>query len=416
MIDSLGPLTVGILLPNDAPLSGGGYNFQQSILAEILKRIRSSRTLEDGCMLQYRLIAFDLKSVLQWGLNKDEVILIRPSISLRFASWVHQFFRRLPLRSADFRADQTLIDCFIFSFLSRRVHVLWSLSPLILTDQIPFIISIWDLQHRLQPFFPEVSRNGEWEARENYFSVSARKAFLAVVGTHRGLHELTSFYGVDPSRILVNPFPCPIPLHIPFDKQSDLLQALSLDSGRYLLYPAQFWTHKNHLLTLIVLRKLIDRGFLIKIVFTGSDKGSLEAVLSTAERLGLSQWVVNAGFVDREFLSALYHNAYALIYPSFFGPDNLPPLEAMSHGLPALVADVPGSLEQYGDAVLRFDPGDPDQAVQQILRLESEKGLRNRLKENGFKLVERLTVSAYVDNVESEMISSSLSLHCAFMA
>ena len=28
---------------------------------------------------------------------------------------------------------------------------------------IPYVMAIHDLQHRLQPEFPEVSANGEWE-------------------------------------------------------------------------------------------------------------------------------------------------------------------------------------------------------------------------------------------------------------
>ena len=31
---------------------------------------------------------------------------------------------------------------------------------------VPYVLNIFDLQHRLQPCFPEVSANGQWEHRE----------------------------------------------------------------------------------------------------------------------------------------------------------------------------------------------------------------------------------------------------------
>ena len=43
---------------------------------------------------------------------------------------------------------------------------------------------------------------------------------------------------------------------------------------------------------------------------------------------------------------------------SLFGPENLPPLEAMALGCPVVAADVPGAREQLGDAALRVPPID----------------------------------------------------------
>jgi glycosyltransferase involved in cell wall biosynthesis len=123
--------------------------------------------------------------------------------------------------------------------------------------------------------------------------------------------------------------------------------------------------------------------------------------------------VVFAGFVDREDLAALYSNCFALLYPSFFGPDNIPPLEAMSYRAPALVADVPGALEQYGDAVLRFDPGDPSQIVDCVNRLFEEAGIRESLISYGLRLISSLTPASYVDRVEEFLIGESLSLLCS---
>ena len=48
----------------------------------------------------------------------------------------------------------------------------------------------------------------------------------------------------------------------------------------------------------------------------------------------------------------LYTEALALVMPTYFGPTNLPPLEAFQTGTPVLYSDLPGMREQVGDAAI----------------------------------------------------------------
>ena len=73
------------------------------------------------------------------------------------------------------------------------------------------------------------------------------------------------------------------------------------------------------------------------------------------------------GFVKREELIALYENAMALVYATYFGPENLPPLEAFALGCPVIASSVPGSEEQIGDCALLFDPSDHSKLAEHIL-------------------------------------------------
>ena len=38
------------------------------------------------------------------------------------------------------------------------------------TIDIPYVVTVWDLQHRLQPWFPEVAGQGLWNMREENYS------------------------------------------------------------------------------------------------------------------------------------------------------------------------------------------------------------------------------------------------------
>ena len=103
------------------------------------------------------------------------------------------------------------------------------------------------------------------------------------------------------------------------------------------------------------------------------------------------------GFVSRQDVISLYHNAFAMIYPSFFGPDNIPPIEAFGLGCPVIAADVPGADEQLGDAALRFDPRDENAFALSIKRLYEEPDLRTVLIEKGKRRAREWTAKHYVD-------------------
>ena len=105
------------------------------------------------------------------------------------------------------------------------------------------------------------------------------------------------------------------------------------------------------------------------------------------------------GFVPLEDLVALYRGAFALAYVTFFGPENLPPLEAFALGCPVVASDVSGAREQLGEAALLVDPRDPAKIAAGIKALHDDKDLRRRLIENGRARAERWTAKDFVREV-----------------
>jgi glycosyltransferase involved in cell wall biosynthesis len=173
-------------------------------------------------------------------------------------------------------------------------------------------------------------------------------------------------------------------------------------SGDYLFYPAQFWTHKNHvnlLLALSLLRGRFDRP--LSAVFVGADHGNLFHVKATAERLGLTDRVHFLGFVPREDLIDLYRRAFALSYVTFFGPENLPPLEAFALGCPVIASEVSGAREQLQDAALFVAPTSPEQIAESVMRLASEEGIRERLVVAGQRIARTRTPESFVSEALS---------------
>jgi glycosyltransferase involved in cell wall biosynthesis len=105
------------------------------------------------------------------------------------------------------------------------------------------------------------------------------------------------------------------------------------------------------------------------------------------------------GFVSREDLIALYTGAFALSYVTYFGPENLPPLEAFACGCPVVASNVPGSVEQYGDAAICVDPSNPDQIALAIKKLDDDPELRASLIAKGRVRCKQYTSLDYVHDV-----------------
>jgi len=97
------------------------------------------------------------------------------------------------------------------------------------------------------------------------------------------------------------------------------------------------------------------------------------------------------GYVDDAGRRDLLAGASALAYPSLYEGFGLPPLEAMSTGVP-VVATTAGSLpEVLGDAALLTDPADDDELAGALERILSEPDTRNSLVARGLARAEQYT-------------------------
>jgi glycosyltransferase involved in cell wall biosynthesis len=216
-----------------------------------------------------------------------------------------------------------------------------------------------------------------------------------IVPNAAGKEQLLRYFPVEQERVLCLPHPTPeFALREVDDAAASQARERLGIRGRYLFYPAQFWAHKNHYNALRALAAL--DGY--ELVLVGSDKGQAQHVSKLASGLGVSERVHELGFVESDELVALYRGAHALLYPSFLGPENLPPLEAFALGCPVVAADVPGAREQLGGAALLASPTDPEAIAAAVRQLEDE-GERGRRIEEGRRLAGEYTAERYVRGV-----------------
>jgi len=168
----------------------------------------------------------------------------------------------------------------------------------------------------------------------------------------------------------------------------------------FLLYPAQFWPHKNHVVIVHALKLLREKhGLAFDVVLTGADKGNMHHIKELVIELNLQEVVHFLGFVDQKTLVALYQQAFALIFASFFGPDNIPPLEAFGLGCPVIAARVSGAEYQLEEAALLFDPKSEHELAEKIIKLHGDASLRQKLVDFGKQRALLFSSDHYVENM-----------------
>ena len=266
---------------------------------------------------------------------------------------------------------------------------------------VPYVIAVHDLQHKLQPEFPEVSANGEAEGREYLFRNAIRYATLVLADSETGKEDILNCYGefgITEDRIKVLPFlPASyLDQEVTPEEISRVREKYDLPE-RYLFYPAQFWPHKNHARVVEALQVLKEEYRInAHIVFCGSSSGNIrsqrkEEVLALASQFGLEQQLRVPGYIPNDEMAALYAGAVALVFPTFFGPTNIPVLEAWSLNCPVITSDLRGIREQVGDAAVLVNPKSVEDIAEGIRKVWVSQELRNQLSELGRKKLSAYT-------------------------
>jgi glycosyltransferase involved in cell wall biosynthesis len=388
-------MRVGLYLHNYTPVSGGAYTFQREIFGTISDLSRQSDH-------QFSLLAHPHDGALNQRDPFDRIQLI-PIEQPPTHSEVPDSHQKGWLK---FRQKQALsappeyhgLSAFDHTVRKHHIEFVWFITPAYELTNSPYIATVWDLQHRLQPWFPEVGNLVEWNGRESYISVFLRRAAYIIVPNQAGKKELHLFYQIPEDRIVCLPLPTPQLLSVTVDAEQEILSKYGLTPG-FLFYPAQYWPHKNHANLLYGLKMLKENHQLIlPAVFVGSDKGNIDYLKKLAVELGLESQVHFLGFVTDAEMTALYRNALALVYLSFFGPENLPPLEAFSVGCPVIASRVNGTSEQLDDAALLVSPTDVDEIALAIKSMLDD-GKRQTLITRGFERAKKMSSSNYVGQV-----------------
>lgn len=159
----------------------------------------------------------------------------------------------------------------------------------------------------------------------------------------------------------------------------------------YLLHVGVLEKRKNLTLLLKAFQLFQQAGnSSYKLVLVGKGNGKIHSddtanIMQTIQELQLQNDVIMPGYVPDEMLSVVYKNASCYVFPSINEGFGIPILEAFQFGIPVLVANNTCLPEVGADAVLTFDPYNPQDIAQQINTLLHNPQLQQTLIQKGYQ-------------------------------
>ncbi len=324
-----------------------------------------------------------------------------------------KYYKKPEFSFAPFCVKAYKIPIFSLNYILKRdcINVAYFLTPYLHEHiEIPYYALVRDVSHRILPHFPEFSSSSVFVKMEKKLNLFLNSASKIITCNNIAKNDIQALYDVIAENIITMHLPYPNWIEtIKDDKR--ILDKNSLNKKSYILYPAQFWTHKNHIRLVLAAQIMKEQNINLKVVFTGLDRGNKNYLTTRVEELDLADDVIFLNYVTHNELSALYKNSYALVYPSLAGPDSLAALEALYFNCPVLISDHLGYNQQLRKSALYFNPLDETDIVSKIVLL-NDMTIRDELIASGQILVRENKCKQYIDKFLNIMDNFYLTRQC----
>ena len=252
-------------------------------------------------------------------------------------------------------------------------------APTYFDPAVPTVCTIYDLQYKTYPefFSPE-----DVASRDHAFTQACRHAAALSAISEYAKASAVRHGGITGDAIHT--------IHLrmasrmtagPANGQM-VLQRLSLTARGYLIYPANFWLHKNHEMLLTAFGMACSRGLLapdIKLVCTGAPGERQTYLRQAANLMGLGGRVLFPGFLSNDDLGSLLGHAGGMIFPSLYEGFGLPVIEAMAMSVPVACSNMTSLPEVAANAAILFDPRVPEQIADAMATLLADSDRRVQL-------------------------------------
>ncbi len=386
---------LGIYL-SGTPKCGGTYSYNKTLLDSLVNFTKNNSNTE---LIVYYLDNYWEAYLLEQALNVKHV---KESFFTKIISRISRilklpvYFTRLINKHLSSLCKMMLAEnCTLWFFPSQD-----SISFLF---PLPSIVAIHDLMHRYESRFPEVGNKIEYNIREYAYSNMAKWCKAIFVDSRVGKEQLCESYFINPNKIYILPYVAGQLFNVNttpknFDNKYNLPK-------KYLFYPAQFWLHKNHLNLLEALHLIKNEFPDVHLVFVGTEKNALILVKQKIQDLRLNDLVHIIGFIDEQDMPEFYRQAIALVMPTYFGPTNIPPMEAFQMSCPVIISGIYGMPDQLGNAAVYFNPNKPKDIADNIKLIITNSDLRNEKIKLGLEHVNNWNQHKFYELFNNHILS-----------
>jgi glycosyltransferase involved in cell wall biosynthesis len=219
-----------------------------------------------------------------------------------------------------------------------------------------------------------------------FYRVTLLRAKAIIAVSHATRWDLEDCLGIPRERIFV--------IHESIDERFKISQTpkdvTAIHSrfqlpDTFLLYLGATLPHKNLANLLKGYKRALETGTLegVSLLLAGRTSRFDVELEQLIKGLGIQNLVRRIGYVPQEDLAILYAMSKAFVYMSRYEGFGFPPLEAMHHGVPVLVAYHASLPEVVGACGLFVDPDDIEGIARAILTIVHNSELRHRLASMG---------------------------------
>ncbi len=260
-------------------------------------------------------------------------------------------------------------DILLYNYLIQENVTTLSHRKLFKNNKIKSIGWIPDLQHKvLKKFF----KNNSYFEREKYIQNEIKNSDKIFVSSFQIKREFKYYYNIKEEII---------PLRI----MSERKHIKNSKIKNYLLFPAQFWEHKNHSFLINVAKKLKEKNLKIKIIFCGKienykNKNYFNEINSKIKEHKLENIIYNLGEVSLKKLDKLQNECIAFINPSYYEGWSTINEESRSKLKYIFLSNIKGHLEQKNFGSIFFDINSPNDFVKKLKIFLKKKPYRNLKK------------------------------------
>ena len=257
-------------------------------------------------------------------------------------------------------------------------------APTYFDPGIPTVCTIYDLQYKT---YPEFFAAEDVAHRERTFIEACRRAAALTAISDYSQDSAITHGNLDPQRIRTIHLRMAQRIAPEVENGKAILDHLGLVPQRYLVYPANFWKHKNHEMLLTAFGIASHEGLSsdIKLVCTGAPGARQAWLMSAARNMNLGDRILFPGYLPNAELAALMADSNGVVFPSLYEGFGLPVIEAMAAGVPVACSNTTSLPEVAAEAAILFDPRVPTQIAQAMISLVDNDALRARLIQAGLQ-------------------------------
>lgn len=247
---------------------------------------------------------------------------------------------------------------------------------------IKTVVTIHDLIFKVYPENYPLTDRIIYDLKCRY---SCRNADRIVTISENTKKEIVKHYTIAPEKIeVIYPSVNPVFFQPKTTEENEAILQQYKIPKEYLLFVGSIERRKN-LLKIIESYQFLPKDLRIPLVIVGKGGSYKSEVEKLINQTGIENKIIwISRLVNNEHLQAIYQQAQALIYPSFYEGFGLPVTEALLSKTPVITSNTSSLPEAAGPNSLFVDPNSAAQISQSITKVLTDLSFRNEMKEKGY--------------------------------